>query len=292
MAQVAVPIIASIAGGLASSSGSKKAAKNARPDIPGIFKGSVGQGLGLIGQRLGGGFPAFPGGAINPLQAMAMGQMGQSFGAGQAGLDSARQTIQSLAATGIDPAAINTANSQLSPYFDFLRQQGLAQTREGEAQGGRFFGSGAQTGEGMFMSNLAAQQSAQTLPLALQMSGLRLGAAQALPQQMAAEQGLGMNLFNTGGQAQAQQLQEFLRQQPDNAISLLASLMGGSPIAYNPIGNNFSQVMGANLGSMMGSSGFWNYLSGLGNRPGSSTPSPTANPLNPWFSGTPYNESP
>lgn len=259
---------ASVLGSALSSRGSKKAAKGSRPQIPQEFQRPVGMANNIIGQRLGGGFPAFPGGAINPLQSMAMNQMGSSFGAGQAGLDSARQTIESLAATGIDPQAINTAQSQLAPYFDFLRNQGLAQTREGQAAGGRFFGSGGANAEGMFNSNFAAQQAAQTLPLAMQMTGMRLGAAGALPGFMAGQQGLGMNLFNVGAQAQQQQLAEFLRQQPEQAIPLLAQLMGGTPMFQPPIPSNFGQVMGQNIGSALGSPGFWDYLSSFTPRTG------------------------
>lgn len=278
MAPIAVPIIASVAGALASSQGSKKAAKNAKPPgIPPIFGPAVGQGLGLIQQRLGGGFPAFPGGAINPLQSMAMNQMGQSFGAGQAGLDSARQTIEGLATTGIDPQAINTAQTQLAPYFNFLRDQGLGQFREGQAQGGRFFGSGAVGGEGNFLNQFAANQAAQTLPLAMQMTGMKLGAAGSLPGFLGGQQQLGMNMFNMGGQAQAQQLAEFLRQQPDAAIPLLTQLMGGTPMFQPPVPTNFGQALGSNINSMFGSGGFWDYLNSFTPRssPGVNTQLPT-----------------
>ncbi len=246
------------------SRGSKKAAKGAKPQIPEQFRPALGQSLGLIQQRLGGGFPAFPGGAINPLQSMAMGQMGQSFGAGQAGLDSARQTIESIASTGIDPSAINTAQSTLAPYFDFLRNQGLAQTREGEAQGGRFFGSGGTGAEGLFNANFAGEQARQILPMAMQMTGMRLGAAGALPGFLGGQQQLGMNLFNVGGQAQQQQLAEWLRTQPEQAIPLLAQLMGGTPMFQPPVAANFGQVLGSNINSMFGSGGFWDYLRGFG----------------------------
>jgi len=247
-----------------SSSGSKKAAKNATPKIPKEFRPDLGSALGLLGQRLSGGFQGMPGGALNPLQTMAMGQAGQSFGQGQAGLDSARQTIESLATTGIDPTAINTAQSTLQPYFDFLHGQGLAQTREGEAQGGRFFGSGGTGAEALFNSNFGAQQSAQILPMAMQMTGMRLGAANALPGFMAGQQGLGMNLFNMGGVAQQQQLAEFLRQQPENAIPLLAQLMSGTPMFQPPVPTNFGQALGGSLNSAMSSGGFWDYLRSLG----------------------------
>lgn len=270
---VAAPLImggASLLGSYLSSKGSKKAAANSKPSIPKAFGPDLGIALGLLGHRLTQGYPAFPGGAINPLQAMAMQQMGQSFGAGQAGLQNAQNTIQTLASTGIDPAAINTAQSTLAPYFDFLRNQGLAQTREGEAQGGRFFGSGGGNAEGLFNASFAGQQANQILPLAMQMSGLRLGAAQSLPGFMAGQQGLGINLFNTGAQAQQQQLSEFLRQQPDQALQGLASLMGSAPVTYNPIGAQFGQVLGQNIGSLTGSSGFWDYLKSLGASPSSS----------------------
>ena len=249
-----------LGGSLASSKGSKKAAKSAKPQIPDIFKPQVSQGLGVIGQRLSGGFPAFPGGAINPLQSMAMDQMGQSFGAGQAGLQSAQNTIQSIAGTGIDPNAINTAQSTLAPYFDFLRNQGLAATREGQAAGGRFYGSGGTNAEALFNSSFAANQAQQILPLAMQMTGMRLGAAGALPGFLGGQQQLGMNLFNVGGQAQSQQLAEFLRQQPETAIPLLAQLMGGTPLFQPPVASNFSQVLGSNINSALGSGGFWDYL--------------------------------
>lgn len=274
-AVAAIPAIASVMGSLISSRGSKKAAANAKqPQIPKIFGPALGQGLGLIQSRLGGGFPAFPGGAINPLQSMAMGQMGQSFGAGQAGLDSARQTIEGLASTGIDPQAINTAQTQLAPYFDFLRQQGLGQFREGQAQGGRFFGSGAVGGEGNFLNQFAANQAAQVLPMAMQMTGMKLGAAGALPGFLGGQQQLGMNMFNMGGQAQAQQLAEFLRQQPEAAIPLLTQLMGGTPMFQPPVPNNFGQVMGSNVNSMLGSGGFWDYLQSFTPRSSPAAPNP------------------
>src|SRR6267143_4806200 len=170
--------VAALAGSALQSRGAKKAAKGAKPQIPAIFGPAAGQSLGLIQQRMGGGFPAFPGGALNPLQSMAMGQMGSSFGAGQAGLDSARNTIQSLAATGIDPNAINTASSTLAPYFDFLRNRGLGQVREAQGQRGGFFGTGGVGGESDYLNQFAGMQAQQTLPMAMQMTGMRLGAAQ------------------------------------------------------------------------------------------------------------------
>lgn len=277
------PLIGTLGGSALQSRGSKKAAKGAKPpQIPEAFAGPVGQAAGLLDSRLGGGFQPFPGGALNPLQSMAMGQMGSSFGAGQAGLASAQNTIESLAATGIDPAAINTASSQLAPYFDALRERGLGQVREAQGQRGGFFGTGGIGGESDYMNQFAGMQAAQTLPLAMQMSGLRLGAAQALPGFLAGQQGLGMNLFNVGGQAQAQQLAEFLRQQPENAIPMLAQLMGGTPMYQPPVAQNFGQVAGANVGSALGSTGFWDYLRSLG---GGGTGSSVYGPPAPFHVG-------
>jgi len=89
--------------------------------------------------------------------------------------------------------------------------------------------------------------------------------------------------------AQQQQLAEFLRQQPENAIPLLAQLMGGTPMYQPPIAPNFGMVAGQNIGSMMGSSGFWDYLRSLGGNQPSFSDTPITGGTSysdPSFTGT------
>lgn len=190
--------------------------------------------------------------------------------AGQGGLDSALSTIRGVAQTGLDPAAIQSIRDTLAPYFNFQKQQTIAGTREAEAAGGRFFGSGGVQAENNALNQLLANQSAQVLPAAMQATQMKLGAAGMIPSFLAGQQGLGLSLLGAGQQRQASDTagmqaayQEFLRTQPQNAVGLLAQLMGSAPNFFPPQAPNALQTIGGGLGSLFSSPGFWTYLSGL-----------------------------
>jgi len=275
VAQVAVPIIASAVGAGISSRGSKKAAKNAKPSVPGEFKGPVGQASGLLGNRLAGGFPPFAmpgsgGDVLSMLQNTAIGQAGNTLGAGNQGFQDALRTMQSVASLGIDPAAVRGIQDQLDPFFSYQRNQGLAQTREASAAGGRFFGTGALQNESNFMNQFLANQAGTILPLALQNQQLKMQGAQGSMAAILGQQNYNQNAFNLGEQERQARLNEFLRTQPENAIPYLASLMQGTPLSYNPQGTNFGQNFGGSINSMLGSPGFWQYMQNayVGNQKG------------------------
>lgn len=291
----AAPIIAAGVGGLASSQGAKKAAKNAKsPDIPAIFKPAVGSALGLIGQRLARGFPTFPGNLFappTPLQGQSIDLAGGLLNDPRAaeGLQSAFSTVRGVSETGLDPASIEMIRKSLDPFFNFQREQGLAQTRESSALRGGFFGSGSQTNEADFLSRFAANQAATVLPLALQIRQLQLAAAQSLPGQLTASLQPAQAGFALGEQARGveqaginAQLAEFLRTQPENAIALLSSLMGGTPFYQPPIAPNFGQVFGAQVSNLAQSPGFLSLFQGGGAR--SSNPAFPA-PTQPYGTG-------
>lgn len=260
----AAPIIASAVGSGISARGGKKAAKHSQPQIPQQFAGPAGAGANYLWNAIAkGGLPQYGGtftAGMTPLQNQGLNFVMGNQAAAQGGLDSALRTITGASESGFNPQDLQLAKNYLQPYYDYQRQQGLAQTREGEAQTGRFYSSGGVGAESNFLNQLNAQQTSQLLPLATQMAQYRLGAAQSLPGFLGGQQALGMGMFGLGEQQrQIQQgdltakYQEFLRTQPMAAISALAGLMGGTPF-YNPAqAPNFAQMFGQGL-SGLGSS--------------------------------------
>lgn len=265
------PIAASAAGSYISSRGSQKAASGARPQVPAVFNPAVGQAAGLLGNRLAGGFPPFAmpgsGDVLSSLQNASIGQAGNTLGAGNQGFADALRTMTNVSQMGIDPSVVRDLQNQLDPFFSYQRNQGMAQAREGAAQGGRFFGTGALTNENNFMNQFLANQAGTILPLAIQHQQLRLQGAQGVGQNLLANQAFNTGNFQLGGAEQQQRLQEFLRTQPEAAIPYLASLMQGTPMSYNPQGTNFLQSFGGGLNSMIGSPGFWQYMQSIGGGP-------------------------
>jgi len=274
MAQVAVPIIASAVGAGISSRGSKKAAKNSRPQIPEAFRAPVGQAAGLLQGRLAGGFPQFKmpgsGDVLGSMQNAAIGESGGLLGAGNQGFQDALRTMQGVASTGIDPATIRSLQATLDPFFNYQREQGLGGVRQAQASGGRFFGTGGVQAESNFMNQFLANQSGTILPLAIQNQQLKMQGAQGMMASILGQQNFNQNAFNLGEQERQARLNEFLRTQPENAIPYLASLMQGTPMSYNPQGTNFAQNFGGSINSMLGSPGFWQYMQNayVGNQKG------------------------
>lgn len=271
----AAPWIVSGVSALAGSQGSKKAAKSATPKIPGAFRPDLASALGVLGQGLQQGFPRYQGPLVAGFDPMSSAGLAAAAGplnaAGQGGLDSALATIRGISATGLDPSQIQSVRDTLAPFFNYQKQQTIAGTREAEAAGGRFFGTGGVQAENNALNQLLANQSSQVIPAALQATQLRLGAAGALPGFLGGEQGLGLGLLGAGQQRQQSDTaqmqaayQEFLRTQPQTAIPLLAQLMGGTPNFFQPQGVNALQLLGGMGGSLFSSPGFWNYLSSLG----------------------------
>lgn len=270
------PIIAAIIGAGASSQGSKKAAKNAKPpQVPTEFRGPLMSALNLItggirgsvfDPNLGaqvnlGNQPSPFAAGINPLQEQALsligGMLPQATAAGQGGLDEALNTIRGVAATGLDPGSIRTISDQLAPFFESQRERGVAGVRESEAAGGRFFSSGGVRAESDFLNRLAAEQSAQVLPLALQAQSLRLGAAQSIPGlitgTLSALQGLGLNALQAGEVARNISTQQL----PIQGVPFLASLLSGTPFFTPPVPSNFLQFLGPQISSLAGQPGLF-----------------------------------
>lgn len=267
---LAGPIIAGAVGGGIQARGAKKAAKDSQPQIPSQFAGTAGIAARNIQGYMRNGLPSFGGpftAGLNPMQQNALTNIRGLLGSGQQGMDAARGTIERAASEGLSPADIELARSQSQGLFDFQQGRGLAQLREGQAQGGRFFGTGAVGAEGDFLRGMSSEREANLLPLALQMQQARLGAAGMLPQFL---QG-GLQNQLTGIQAgeaerglQQQDInaryQEFIRTNPAAAIALLANLMGSTPF-YNPtVPPNFGMLFGQGLSGLGQSPGFANSL--------------------------------
>lgn len=273
MAQAAAPWIMGGIGALSSSAGSKKAAKaaNKGPSIPQEFRPAVLDATSLLQHRMQRGFPSFtqPGGdVLSLLQGQAGAGMRGIMGQGGQGYDAALKTMTDVAATGMNPADVEFIRSQMQPFFDFQFQRGLGQARESQAQGGRFFGSGGVSAENDFTNQFLANQSATILPLAMQNRQLQLSAAQGIPQGFAQMMG-GFGLGAQAGEVERlARLQEFVRTQPENAIPLLASLMGGTPMFQPAVPQNFWQSLGGMSNSLLTSPGFWQMLQGGASTPG------------------------
>lgn len=266
----AAPIIASAVGGAAQSKGAGKAARHSAPRIPAEFSRLLGGASAQLQGFLGRGLPQFGGPftvGLNPMQQSALGNIQGLLGAGQQGMTNALGVIDRAAAEGLSPADIELARNQTQGLFDFNQGRGLAQVRESQAQGGRFFGSGAVGAEADFMRGLTAERQASLLPLAMQMQQMRLGAAGMLPQFLSgaigtqmqglqageAERGLGQQDLNA-------RYQEFIRTNPAAIIPLIANLMGSTPF-YNPtVAPNFGMLFGSGLSGLGQSQGFANLF--------------------------------
>jgi hypothetical protein len=276
---VAGPIIAGAVGGAAQSEGAKKAAKNSQPQVPEQFQRSAGLAANNINRYLVRGLPQWGGPftvGLNPMQQGSLSSIQGLLGAGQNGMNAAQGTIERAAAEGLNPADIDLARSQSQGLFDFNQQRGLAQLREGQAAGGRFFGTGAVGAEGDFLRGLTSEREAMLLPLALQMQQLRLGAAGMLPQFLAGGIQNQMMGFQAGEQERSlgqqdlnARYQEFLRTNPAAAIPLLANLMGSTPF-YNPtVPPNFGMLFGQGMMGLGQSPGFANaFPNYFGAQPG------------------------
>ncbi len=261
MAVMAAPIFASLLGAGLSSSGSKKAAKGAKPQVPQVLQGVFGDAQSLLRSRLQGGFPRFGGSFV------AQSSPGQSqfLGQGQAGLNSALQTQRNIAETGLSEEQLKVVTDSFQPLFKQQRRELVGEVREGEAQGGRFFSKGATTSERTALTDLKVQQSGQILPLALQATGLQAQTAQGLPDFL----NRANQTFDFPRQLEQMGLDknfaEFLRTQPENALGMLQSILGGSgvPLFVPPQGTNFGQAAGANL-SQLGATGLGGKGGGAG----------------------------
>jgi hypothetical protein len=258
MGQAAGPIAGSIAGSAISSQGSKKAAKGAQPQLPAALQGLIGDASSLIRSRISGGFPRFAGPFVAPI---TPGQ-GELIGAGTQGLQSALSTTRGIAETGLSPEQLALVTKSFEPLFQKQRQDVVGGVREAEAQGGRFFSRGAVNQEREALTDLSAKQTADIIPLALQATGLQLAAANSLPSFL---QG-GVQAIDLPRQVEQKRLEadfaEFLRTQPENALGLLSSILGGSgaPFFVPPAPTNFAQSFGANLQQLFSSGGFLNTL--------------------------------
>jgi hypothetical protein len=254
----AAPIIASTVGGLLQSKGNKKAA-GASPQIPGVFTGPVTDASRLLWSRILNGFPAYQGqltAGATPLQQNALTAASGLMGQGQAGMDSAWQTLLRGATEGMGQSDIDLAMKQTNPLFEYQKTRSVGSMREAQAQGGRFFSTGALGQEGDLLAQMEANYSSQVLPLAMQMQQMRTQTAQSLP-------GFLQNIFGLGeGERQIQQqglsaqMAEWLRTQPEAAISMLAGLMSGTPF-YNPAtAPNAWQTIGSGISGLGQSAGF------------------------------------
>ncbi len=223
---IAVPLASSALSG----AGSKKSAKGASASIPEPFGSGIGTAIQFITQGLLGTL----GSGRSPFPSTLAGSE-----AGRAGIANAFSTLTRIADTGLDAEQIATFDKQLDPFFDRLTDRGIAGVREAEAAGGRFFGSGGVGAEADFLGNVAANRSAQVLPLALQTRALQGQTAAAIPGFLQEEQQL-----------------------PLMFIQALSQLAGGAPITQNPTSQNFLQFLGPQTGNL--TAGISSAVSGKG----------------------------
>jgi hypothetical protein len=260
---VAVPIIASAVGGYLQSRGAGKAAANSKPQIPDIFKRPVGAASKLLWQDILHGLKPYQGQLTagptdiqNKVTQMLSSLFGSSGGGGQSPWD----TLMGASQTGLSQDDIDLALKQTNPLFEFQKSRSLADLREAQSQGGRYFSSGAIGQEGDMLAQMEAGHSSQILPLAIQMLQNRVGAAQSMPGFLGSIFGVGEGQRQIEQQGLTAQMSEWLRQQPENAISMLAGLMGGTPF-YNPaIAPNAAMTIGAGASGLGSSEGFMKLL--------------------------------
>lgn len=256
MAAAAVPIIAA----MMSSQGSKKAAKNAQPSIPGNFGPAIGQALGHISQ----GFqnPSGLTAGFTPQQQGFFGGSGHIqnlLDTGGQGLQQALKTSTDISQRGVSDEDLQDIEGQLSGLFDRSRERGTAGVRERGALGGRTFGTGGQSQEADFLQGFEAQSRKEILNAAVPLRGLQLQGANAT----AGILGSGINslasLFGLSSAEQTQSQREI--DAPFNLIGALSGLAGNTPFFTPPVASTFGQTAGAQLGSLGSSPGFLQLLS-------------------------------
>lgn len=224
----AAPIIAAGVSAIGSSQGSKKAAKNATPQLPAIFRPALGAALGPIYARLSGATPMFGGPAVSGL-----GPMGES---GSGGFQAALKNLFALAGGGLNQDVLNMAEQNTAPLADIQRKDLIAGVREGSAARGSLFSTGSLNNEADTLNRFEATRRSDLLNQALGFGQMSL---QAFPQ-----------IY-----------QEFLRTQPDVGIAMLSSLLGGTPFYTPPVPTNGLQALGGAANNLLQSPGFWEFLS-------------------------------
>jgi len=259
-----------IGGGLLSGSGSKKASKNQPPNPFDLFARPIRSASGLLNDRLLNGFQRFPG----QLSAAA-GEFGTSLFGGIPGFS--RDLLSGFAGSGAGQGALDALGNiaggnafsdenlagiraLLDPIFGRQREQGLQQVREGEAQGGRTFSTGGVGAETDFISQLGANQAQQTIQSLFQSRDQQIAASQGIPQFLqgilgAFQQGQSIDDFARQLEQQGidRRLAEFIRTQPENAIPLLASLLGNTPFApQQSTSGSFLSGLGGGLSAAAG----------------------------------------
>lgn len=280
-ASAVIPAAGAIGGAAISSRGAKKAAKSARPQIPREFRNAASMGANLLTSRLRTGFPAFGGQRVAPLSDLEQRATFASenlLRGGEGGLQSSIDTIRQFAESGIDPSTIQFVQDQLAPLLGQSKDRLVAGSREASAQGGRFFSRGGVQQETDVLADLEARFRAEVLQNSLGISQFQLGAAEAFPRALAQSFGAPGAAAQIGGIGRGVEqggldaaFQEFLRIQPENAIPLLAQLMGSTPFAFNPQAPNFGQVAGGQISNLFTNPNFLNFLTGLGSPGGEGT---------------------
>lgn len=258
--------------GLASSVGGKKSSDDAVPQIPAIFGPALSNALGFVSSSLRNGLPSFGGplsAGLNPLQGGALGLGSGFLGAGQQGFQTAFNTTQQIAESGLRQEDLKLISETLQPLFSGQQRDLIAQTRESTTQGGRFFGSGGVGEESRAFGDLISRQGAQTLGAGFQNMQARLQGAQGFGETFRNAAAGATGLFGLGEgarqveqQALTRQYQEFLRTQPQQAISMLSSLMGGTPFFFQPQAPNLLQTFGAQGQQAFSNPAFLDFLFG------------------------------
>jgi len=272
MAAAAAPIAASVIGGLLQSKGAKKAAEaaNKGPQVPRVYEQAASQGAWNSIQGMLGHMPGYGGRMSqdpNYLQNASINQAQTLLGAGDQGFQNALRTVNTAAQQGFNPQDLQLAQQYTQPFWDYQRTQGLGQVRETEAQRGSYFGSGGMRSENEFLQGLSANQSQQLLPLAMQMSQYRLGAAQSIPALLMGQLGFNTGMWGLGEQQRGLQqadldrrYQEWVRNSPMAWQSSLAGLMGGTPFFNPPMMPNAYMGMGSALSNLGSSPGFMQMM--------------------------------
>lgn len=162
---------------------------------------------------------------------------------------------------GLSREALNVAGEQLAPLFGQQQSELLRSVRAGQGARGQFFSTGGAQQESRSLTDLKAQQGAQTLGSVLQTAPNRLAAA--LGGGRAFQEGFvtpGLNIAAQGRQPGVQEVENQLAlyqlQRPESALPFAISLLGGTPTFQPTFGPGFGQQLIGAIASFFGAGGF------------------------------------
>jgi hypothetical protein len=162
---------------------------------------------------------------------------------------------------GLSRDALNVAGEQLAPLFGQQQSELLRTVRAGQGARGNFFSTGGAQQESRSLTDLKAQQGAQTLGSVLQTAPTRLAAA--LGGGRAFNEGFvapGLNIAAQGRQPGVQEVENQLAlyqlQRPESALPFAISLLGGTPTFQPTFGPSIGQQLIGAIASFFGSGAF------------------------------------